>query len=729
MSSKGNVIEEAQGAGGKIILESSSVKIIDQAYIQANAKLKAGFAIAAAHWANHVHAMGEDAEEPKDSDLLAFEFILCHTGKNSNSDNIPLEELKKKVNAGKVDGIDIFLISYQTPVGEPLDEDHDTAFKAIVGDIISSELVEDPQNPEESSYIKCTGVVYRKLYPAVAFKLIRGAEQGYCKISMECEFERSEGSKKAPNGRILRGINFRGAAFTRFPADHEDPRILTVKASLLATLQTPTGEPALPVNPDPTDQERPAVVPDGPTSGATMSLILARKALVESAQAAVVSREAELAKADLDLEALKEMIKLSPEEKACIVEDIKERIARIKGYIRSDLECLSNALEELAKLEGETAEANATKLLSMKTQAKTLQLVLASDESKKEGLATFATAMAKADKLSVADANTALQHMQEAMKQLQGEVGAPAAAPPAAPKEGDAPPAKDGEGIPPKKGEDKPAEGAPPAPGAGAPAAPPHVPAPAGAPSPTAPPAPAVSPASPPPAVPVAAPVSPMSDAELAQAAQNLHTALHGEQLDPAAISGYAKAFYMAASKACMAAPAQSAPAPVAIPATAPIAPAPVQHAAASVESEAEAVKEKEMENAMEADKTAEAKAAADLIVATEALKKAEADKAAAELAVAAVSSPQAGGRAHAGISTKNGKVRITDLSAARAEASSRLAQAAEVKKTAVAGAVPTSFSLSAPKSSATASAEGADGKYKKGSLAQADIFGRRQKP
>ncbi len=151
--------------------------------------------------------------EVKEDDFLYFAFKLCHAGKNNNKDIFTLEEFKKDVTKRR----GLVMPSWKTPEGEPVDYDHNFGFPAIVGDIYQSLLVESPA-PEDDDrpYIKCAGVIYRGLYPDVAFKVARGSRLGYAKVSMEVKFAAGIPTHE---GRMLRGLNFKGAALTRMPAD------------------------------------------------------------------------------------------------------------------------------------------------------------------------------------------------------------------------------------------------------------------------------------------------------------------------------------------------------------------------------------------------------------------------------------------------------------------------------------------------------------------------------
>jgi hypothetical protein len=151
--------------------------------------------------------------EVKEDDFLYFAFKLCHVGKNNNRDIFLKEELLAMFE--KTKGVKI--PSWRTPVGEPIDYDHDFKFPAIVGDIYDSVFVENPDpSDDDRPYIKCAAVIYRGLYPDVAFKVQRGAQLGYARLSMEVKFKQAV---QTHQGRVLRGLNFKGAALTRMPAD------------------------------------------------------------------------------------------------------------------------------------------------------------------------------------------------------------------------------------------------------------------------------------------------------------------------------------------------------------------------------------------------------------------------------------------------------------------------------------------------------------------------------
>lgn len=150
--------------------------------------------------------------EVKEDDLLFFTFKLVHCGKNNNKDIFLLEEMEKMVEKRRGQQMP----AWKTPEGEPIDYDHNFGFPAIVGDIYQSVLVKNPPTPGEQPYIRCAGVIYRGLYPDVAYKVVRGSQLGYARVSMEVKFKQGIPSHE---GRVLRGLNFKGAALTRMPAD------------------------------------------------------------------------------------------------------------------------------------------------------------------------------------------------------------------------------------------------------------------------------------------------------------------------------------------------------------------------------------------------------------------------------------------------------------------------------------------------------------------------------
>ncbi len=163
-----------------------------------------------------------------ENDFLYFTFKLCHVGKNNNRDIFLKEELLAMFE--KTKGVKI--PSWRTPVGEPIDNDHDFKFPAIVGDIYDSIFVENPkQEDDDKAYIKCAAVIYRGLYPDVAFKVQRGAQLGYAKLSMEVKFRQAV---QTHQGRVLKGLNFKGAALTRLPAD-SDSEITSVDQDRVAS--------------------------------------------------------------------------------------------------------------------------------------------------------------------------------------------------------------------------------------------------------------------------------------------------------------------------------------------------------------------------------------------------------------------------------------------------------------------------------------------------------------
>ena len=153
-------------------------------------------------------AIGREVSE---NDFLYFAFVLAHLGRNNNGDIFEEEELMKDVE--KRSGL--MIPSWKTPEGEPIDNDHDFSFPAIVGDIYQSVYVKEPADKGEA-HIKCAGVIYKGFYPDIAFKVARGSRLGYAKMSMECKFLHG---LMTHDGRVLKSPNFKGAALTRMPAD------------------------------------------------------------------------------------------------------------------------------------------------------------------------------------------------------------------------------------------------------------------------------------------------------------------------------------------------------------------------------------------------------------------------------------------------------------------------------------------------------------------------------
>lgn len=177
-------------------------------------------------------AMGKTVDE---NDFLYFAFKLCHVGRNNNRDIFLKEELTgmfEKVKGKKIP-------CWRTPVGEPIDYDHDFKFPAIVGDIYDSVFVDNPRSDDDTRpYVKCAAVIYRGLYPDVAFKVQRGAQLGYARLSMEVKFKQAVQTRE---GRVLKGLNFKGAALTRMPAD-EDSEITSVDQQQIARADEMTSQ-------------------------------------------------------------------------------------------------------------------------------------------------------------------------------------------------------------------------------------------------------------------------------------------------------------------------------------------------------------------------------------------------------------------------------------------------------------------------------------------------------
>jgi hypothetical protein len=62
---------------------------------------------------------------------------------------------------------------YQSPIGEPIDNDHEQTFQAVVGEIRDSKYVK--ATAHRPSAIISYGVIFEDLYPEVAMKVRRGA--------------------------------------------------------------------------------------------------------------------------------------------------------------------------------------------------------------------------------------------------------------------------------------------------------------------------------------------------------------------------------------------------------------------------------------------------------------------------------------------------------------------------------------------------------------------------
>ena len=134
------------------------------------------------------------------SDTLDFGFILCSAGANANDqffveDEISVPEI------------------YNSVIGEPLNEDHEQTFRAIVGNINESSFITAAGEVPASIY--CRGNIFADIYPAVAKKVRLGAGR-WAAVSMEAIPNPLEMVGKY---LIIHMPKFVGAGLVRFPAN------------------------------------------------------------------------------------------------------------------------------------------------------------------------------------------------------------------------------------------------------------------------------------------------------------------------------------------------------------------------------------------------------------------------------------------------------------------------------------------------------------------------------
>jgi hypothetical protein len=133
-------------------------------------------------------------------DLLAFRFVLTTEGANSNDQFFVDDELAMPE-------------VYMSPVGEPVDEDHDQSFHGICGEITTSAYMKG--GPEGLSYVGCTGNIFADLYPRVATKVIRGVGR-WAAVSMEAIPNPLE---KVGKYLVIHAPKFCGVGLVRFPGN------------------------------------------------------------------------------------------------------------------------------------------------------------------------------------------------------------------------------------------------------------------------------------------------------------------------------------------------------------------------------------------------------------------------------------------------------------------------------------------------------------------------------
>lgn len=131
--------------------------------------------------------------------LLPFNFILTSAGANQNNQFFVEDEIAQA---------DV----YNSVIGEPINEDHEQSFHAIVGEVRTSSFIQAAGGIPSS--IKCSGCVFANQYPRVAYKVYLGAGR-WAAISMEAIPQPLEQVGKY---LVVHNPKFVGAALVRFPA-------------------------------------------------------------------------------------------------------------------------------------------------------------------------------------------------------------------------------------------------------------------------------------------------------------------------------------------------------------------------------------------------------------------------------------------------------------------------------------------------------------------------------
>jgi hypothetical protein len=133
-------------------------------------------------------------------DKLKFSFILTTSGANQNQQVFMDEDLKDPE-------------VLNSPVGQPIDEDHDQSFGAIVGQILKSEYV--PESADSPSAIKCYGELFVQNNPDLLYKIKEGAGK-WAAMSMEAIPNPLE---RVGEYLVIHKPIFVGAGIVRFPGN------------------------------------------------------------------------------------------------------------------------------------------------------------------------------------------------------------------------------------------------------------------------------------------------------------------------------------------------------------------------------------------------------------------------------------------------------------------------------------------------------------------------------
>jgi adenine-specific DNA-methyltransferase len=197
-----------------------------------------------------------------------FSFVLCHVGTNKNGDHFTREELEGR---------------HQTAVNRKIDLKHSQDFRDIVGGIVASEFVEDP----EGGHVECIGELYvaDNENARLAYKLMK---KGIIKqVSMECDYAEGECSvcgkrvktkaeycihlkkfkgaefKGKPVCEILHGITFTGLGLLDRKGADEKARITQVADATGSDADaSPTQKGGIEAMADDKDKEKDQTVDD-----------------------------------------------------------------------------------------------------------------------------------------------------------------------------------------------------------------------------------------------------------------------------------------------------------------------------------------------------------------------------------------------------------------------------------------------------------------------------------
>lgn len=135
-----------------------------------------------------------------DGECMHFRFVLTTSGPNDNDQFFVEDEIARPE-------------IYRTPIGEPVNQDHEQTFNAIVGEIYDAEFVEGTY--ERPAAIVCKGVVFTDFYPHVARKVRAGAGR-WAAVSMEAMPRPLE---RVGKYLVIHNPNFTGVGIVRMPAN------------------------------------------------------------------------------------------------------------------------------------------------------------------------------------------------------------------------------------------------------------------------------------------------------------------------------------------------------------------------------------------------------------------------------------------------------------------------------------------------------------------------------